>query len=226
MVVHEVRAGSIPLREDSPAPALASHEPVWAAFLDQGRWLLDQQQGRGASFQVTAATLLGFDGVVLSILASSDFLATDGAWSFRAVVGKLGVLALALSAFAAVKVIAPRSTGAVTLDDTLDEWKKYHDDENADVRPVQLFANMLLSRDAIPDPATPPRRWCRQSQTAKQVLHDAAHLADYRSKWAKWSAWSLMGAVLMLVLAVWATPGTTPADGRSSSTTVTMTPHD
>lgn len=207
---------------DAGQPDLTAHEPKWASFLDQGRWLLEEQQRRGASFQTTAGTLLGFDGVVLGILASNDFLAADGSWSFRAVVGKVGVLALAASAYAAVRVIAPRAAGSVVIDDTLDAWKDFHDDnEHAKVRPTQHFAHMLLAKE--PAPATTElsrRRWWKRREGRRQVLYQAADLAEHRSKWTQRSAWSLMGAVVALVLAVFAAPGTP----SSSSTTPTPSP--
>jgi len=174
---------------------------MFAAFLDQGRWLLREQQERGRSFQANAVALLGFDGVVLGILASGDFLASADDWSVQTIAGIGAVAMLAVSAFAAVLVITPRGTGAVVIDDTLDAWQDIH--AGVEVRANQHFAHMLLAKD--PAPATPPEsrtQWWRRRAGRLQVLHQAADLAKVRSRWTRVSAVSLLGAVAALVVVI------------------------
>ncbi len=197
----------------------AAHRATFGAFLDQGRWLLGEQQRRGASFQANAVALLGFDGIVLGILATGDFLVADDFWSFRSVAGRLAVLLLAVSALCAVRVISPRGAGSVVIDDTLDGWEGVYRAPSAGERPFeaeQQFAHMLLARDPVPaTPGPAARRWRSRRTDGKQVLHDAARLAEFRSDWTRYSGWLLLAALTALVILMSTTAeNEPPGDGR------------
>lgn len=68
--------GLWPRREPEPAPEPTGSEwsAEFEAFLDQGRWLLDEQHRRSECFLSGAVGVLGFDGAILAILAGSNFL--------------------------------------------------------------------------------------------------------------------------------------------------------
>lgn len=183
-----------------------------------------EQQERGRNFQANAVALLGFDGVVLGILASNNFLLAGSYLTARTVFGVLAVLALAVSAFAAVRVITPRGTGSVVIDDTLDAWQDLHHKEGAKVLAFQHFAHMLLARDPAPTTsASSEARWWRRRTGQPQVLHQAAELAKFRSRWTTASAVALLSALAALVAVIlvplFDSDGGTPSQAPSPSIT-------
>jgi hypothetical protein len=222
--------GARPPDESGIPPTVRDYGPTYAAFLDQGRWLLSQQQSRGSSFQGSAVALLGFVGVVLGVLATNQFLAGSRFWAFSSIVGRVGVLLLAASAYAAVRVVTPRRTGTIVMDDTLDDWENLFEPSSAGVPPYEAakqFAHMLLARDPqlVDSTASGIDAAQRRSPSArkpKQVILDAAETAEHRSLWTTRAAWLLLGAVLALVLVILVPNGDAPAldlPGPSGSAT-------
>ena len=187
--------------------------PQWSAYLDQARWLLEQQQRRGAGFQQTAVALIGFDGVLLAVLVSGDALGTvsryDAAWWATII----GAASLVVSAAAGVMTILPRQTNAVGAKDTLKGWAKLKK-KGAWDRANQHFAEMLLNpapkRDA---PKSRWARWARRWRTRlrlaeppTQPLKAATHLATIRGRWTTASAWFLVLGLACLAVALFAAP--------------------
>lgn len=203
-------------------PYLA-HAERFAAFLEQAKWLLDQQQARGAAFQQNAAVLVGFDGVLLALLISGDALGNVESLSGMWWVGVVGASMVASSAVAGLLAIVPWSTYAVVSADTVKAWAKVQVEPSWDNSRYH-FAHMLLA--AAPPArgtATWPARfahWWRErlgwKQPPTQALQSAERLATRRGRWTTVSAFLLVGGIVALVLVFFAA-STEPAPS-------TMTP--
>lgn len=161
------------------------------AFLDQGRWLLAEQQRRRDSFRTTAATMLGFDGLALTLivgLAPSDARVAG--------VALAGAVAVALSALFAVLACFPKETQSVGVKDTLDGWVQVRHG-TVDYSPTQYFAEMLLT--------TPDARAGDPDEGENgdaQALRASVAGADRDGTLLAWSARSLLLAIVLLVAAV------------------------
>lgn len=200
----------------------APHVPVWIAFMDQARWLLDQQQRRDSAFQRTVAALIGFDGLLLAVLVSGDALAnfdrlSTGWWAMLA-----GTACLVVSSFAAVQVLLPRATNSVGAEQTIDAWEEYHstgedsgiEKEDSRGREKQHFAAMLLSRTPSQEEPSDRReraaeRWrarLRRPELPTQPLLAAEALATLRAHWTGRSAKFLLFGIIFLAGALFLAP--------------------
>ncbi len=187
--------------------------PQWTAFLGQARWLLEQQQARGARFQETAVAVVGFDGVLLAVLVSGDALShlpRQGLAWWSAIVGST---LLVLSSLAGVMSIKPRATNAVGASDTLNAWAELKEYGSWD-RANQHFAEMLLNPSPRNEEPASPRerraaRWrgrLRVPGPPAQPLLAAAHLAGVRGRWAARSAGLLVVGLGCLAVAMIVAP--------------------
>jgi hypothetical protein len=200
-------------RADEQGDPYAVYVPQWTAFLDQARWLLEQQQRRGTGFQQTAVALIGFDGVLLAVLVSGDALGHVTRYHVAWWATVIGAAFLVLSAVAAVMTILPRATNAVGAGDTFGAWKKLKENGSWD-RANQHFAEMLLNPS--PEPEEPKSRWARLArqwcawlrlpEPPLQPLEAATHLATVRGRWTTGSAWSLVVGLASLAAALIAAP--------------------
>jgi hypothetical protein len=215
----EQRTG--PTVESAPDSAdLSAHWRTWDAFLDQGRWLLGEQQKRTSTFQTNAVALLGFDGVLLALLVGTGVVTVTQASPTAWWAARVGAAAIAASALCAVAAVVPRSTGTVATSDTLNGWTDFHVAETHDpaYQAAQHFANMLLASDAVESDATGRlararakilrrvRRWTRREEPSTQVLIAARRLATARGRWTTGAAAFLAAGVLALVVVVYAAP--------------------
>lgn len=194
-----------------------SWDDAYRAFLEQSRWLLDQEQSRSAGFQKNAVAMLGFAGVVLTFLATNDFLAGAQWWSFVGVFGRIAVILFAFSALFSVRALTPHGTGSVNLEDTIADWAALHNDQLEEKPvPLQHFTHMLLAIDAKNTDPTKSHRAKSGGGAPRpplQVLREAKSLADRRADQATWAARLMAGGVAALMLVVLAprdTPGTAP----------------
>lgn len=199
-----------PRRSAEPDPH-AAHIDRYQTFIDQGRWLLDQQQKRGAAFQQTATTLVGFDGVLLAVLVAGDPL--DGwtrystPWWAFAVAGVM----LVLSAAAGVLALVPRQTPSVDAEDAIKAWARFC--EEAGWREEeQHFAHMIFTTEAVTASGTrgqgttrswwAARPWRRIPQ---QALLAAEHLATVRGRWATAAGGLLVSGLTAMLIGFVAT---------------------
>lgn len=178
------------MSEPDPPPE-TPWEPHYRAFLDQGRWLLADQQRRRQGFRNTAATLLGFDGVALTLLIG---LAPSDRWV--AGIALLGAIAVGASAWFAVQTLLPKDADSVGVDDTLNGWVAVRQG-TLHYSPIQHFAEMLLT--------TPEARAGDEDEGDNgdaQVLRSNTRGASEDGNRLARSAWSLLVAVLVLILAI------------------------
>lgn len=216
-------------RRSRPEPVgdpYASHATRYVAFLDQARWLLEQQQQRGAAFQQNAAVLVGFDGVLLALLISGDALGGVDRLSGLWWVGAAGASLVALSALSGLLAIVPWSTYAVVSADTVSAWTKLRTEPTWDTSTYH-FAHMLLAESppARGTNALPARfaRWwrlrLRRPQPTTQVLRSAERLATRRGRWTTMSAFLLVAGIVALVLVFFAAPSSRDEPSTSTSPT-------
>lgn len=196
---------------DPMAPHAAKH----LAFLEQARWLLEQQQRRAATFQQTSVALVGFDGVLLALLLSNDTLGTFVRYSAAWWAGTIAALLFALSALIGVLVLVPFGMYSVPADTTISHWAKQLVTPDWD-RSTQHFAHMLLveappERGADSRPAR-FRRWWRARLHMKplpmQPLRSAERLATRRGRLTTTSAFTLLGGIIALVVVLVTSPVT------------------
>lgn len=172
-------------------PAESPWEPHYRAYLDQGRWLLADQQRRRDGFRGAAATLLGFDGIALTLLIG---LAPSDPWI--AAIALAGALAVGVSAWFAVRALLPRGTDSVGAQDTLDGWVRVRQG-TLDHSVTLHFAEMLLT--------TPEARAGDvdegdngEAQVLRSNIEGTNHVGMALAR----SATSLLVAVTLLIAAV------------------------
>lgn len=202
--------------------------PRYDAFLAQAHWLLEQQQRRSAAFQQTAVALVGFDGVLLAVLASGDTIATVGKSpaAFWATIG--AAVLILLSAGAGVMAILPRSTSAVTAKETVEQWHQLNRGGGTHDRDVQHFAEMLLAIDppstSKPTPVDRIQAWWRTKRARDPVptqpLKASELLATARGTWTSRSGVLLVGGLLCVaVVLISNTVASAVADAPTDSAT-------
>lgn len=198
--------------------------PQFVAYLDQARWLLEQQQRRGASFQQTAVAVIGFDGVLLAVLVSGDSLGSTGRYTGAWWATVTSAALFVLSSLAGVLALRPRATNAVAAGLTIDAWKDLHDQGSWN-RAHQHFAEMLLSPD--PPVAGRPRRadrlrrrwraFWRLPEPPRQPLLAATHLATVRGRWVTGAAALLVAGLASLGIALLTAQETATPDPAAAS---------
>ena len=225
------------IRRSRPTPPVAGpddsdpyapYQPQFRSYLEQARWLLEQQQRRSQSFQQTAVAMIGFDGVLLALLVSSGALRAahqQVPWGFTVA----AALALALSSLAGVATIVPRYTDAVGAAQTVEAWATFKQVGGWD-QSTEHFAEMLLAADppleGKPGPAERVASWfralARRPEPPRQPLLAATRLASVRGRWAGWSGALLAAGVtcLAVALVVGPAPAPTPAPARSTAPAV------
>ena len=194
-------------------PAPVDYSSAYAAYLDQGRWLLDQQQRRGATFQTAAITLIGFDGVLLALLVGAEVsggATTPDAASWAA---RVGAVLIACSALAGLGAILPLPTLTIGAKGTVEAWAAFLAGGGYN-REAQHFAHMLLALDAKEEPRTgrltaATSRWHERRQRKGppvQVLYAAQRLATLRGRFVTSAAVLLALGLVALVVVVFAVP--------------------
>lgn len=204
-----------PSATPSPAPPLSDQERYDAnrlrfeSFLDQARWLLEQQQRRSATFQQTAVALLGFDGVLLAVLVSAATLSGRSQQPAARWATVAAAIFIVASSAAGVLAILPRSTSAASASLTVKSWSEFHANGGYG-RDAQHFAEMLLAADP-PSTSTMTLRehldaWWRHRRRREpiptQPLLAAEELSGTRAAWASRSGWLLLGGVVCLAVAL------------------------
>lgn len=185
----------------------AVHLPRFEAFLDQARWLLEQQQRRGEAFQQTAVALVGFDGVLLALLVSGGALTSTTRYTaaWWATIDGAGLFVV--SAFCGVCAVLPRAISTVPAAGTIKRWQKFRKKGGFN-RDALWFADMLLS--ATPVQGTPSSHWSRMRTTVRralrrseptlQPLEAAERLATTRGLWVLRAGGFLIAGLLSLLL--------------------------
>jgi hypothetical protein len=203
-----------------PGPAAddyAAHADRYAAFLDQARWLLDQEQRRGAAFQQSAVALVGFDGVLLTLLVSSSAIGATTRYGLSWWSTVTGATLFALSAFAGVLALVPWSTYFVVSSETVDAWTEFRTQPTWNTSTYH-FAHMLLAPDP---PVRGSERWwprvvrkvralTHRPEPPTQVLRSAERLSSRRGRWTATSGWLLVGGVIALLVGLFALPAVSP----------------
>lgn len=194
---------------------LQEYRAHYAAYLEQGRWLLEEQHKRGVGFQQNAVALLGFDGVMLAFMASADFLGPVdlSGGGVAGAAGMVGVVLVATSAFASVLVLIPRAAGGVSIEDATTHWAELHEKGKSDeYDATQHFAHALLNSNPLVVPpatrfararsqiAADLRRWSGRPPVSAQVLVAARDLASLRGRMVAWSAFFLAAGVIALMV--------------------------
>ena len=181
--------------------------------------MLGQQQERATSFQNVATAILGFDGVLLTILLSADVLGSVERLSLTwyATIAAAGLLAV--SATSAVVALLPRSTASTDPNVVLDQWEALHTEgswNNAN----QTFAEMLLTRSPqyegngrLSMRLTNLRRRRRGREPAPlQPVLAATHLATVRGRWASGAGWLMASGLIFLAVALFTTAGSAASE--------------
>ena len=180
----------------------------YASFLEHARWVVEVQERRGAGFQQTAVAVLGFDGVILTILISLrpswDSLASNLVTGFAA-------LFVVVSGIFAVLALVPRGVVVADTEQLLDQWAAiFEPPPDAPIHPTATRAALaasLQSRDleVVPAPRSRwSRRWRRPSGRPLQPIQAAEDLANTRAAHLKRAAWFLVVG-LATVVAAWLT---------------------
>lgn len=217
--------------KEAPAPAakpsgdpFAPHAAKHLAYLEQARWLLEQQHRRSATFQQTAVALVGFDGVLLALLLSNDTLSTFVRYDLPWWAGTLSSVLLAASALAAVLALVPAGTHSVSAARTIEGWAEHLAKGGWDDS-TQFFAQMLLIKNPPEDGADSRAArfgsWWRsrlgKKPLSKQPIRSAERLATRRGWLTTTSAFLLFGGIIGLLVVLVASPaaarGEDPATG-------------
>lgn len=190
------------------------HRELYRVFLEQSRWLFEEQHKRSVGFQQNAVALLGFDGVMLAFMASADFTdpGDDAVAQVAAVSGIVGVVLVAVSALIAVAAVVPRTVHGMTIEDVTAVWAEVHDPGKDNYDATQHFAHMLLNQNPTPvgptsrfrqaraEVAADLRRWSGRSPRSAQTLLAARELADARGRLVAWSGALLGLGILALMI--------------------------
>lgn len=194
--------------------------PRFAAFLDQARWLLAEQQRRGASFQQAAVALVGFDGVLLALLIGNDTLRDVDRYSLPWWAAILGALFFVGSAIVGLRALRPTPIYSSKVEATVKAWQTFIT-EGSEKEDVYHFAHMLL----VTDPPTEglksdPLRWeylrraLGRPSPPTQPLIAAEQLATHRGTLAMRASRLLVGGILALFAFLLSVP---PADTQPIS---------
>lgn len=213
---------------DGDGDPYAPYEPQFAAYLEQARWHLDQQQRRASSFQQTAVAIIGFDGVLLAVLVSGDALSgvTRNTLTWWLVVA--GAAVLVLSSLVGLGAVRPRATNVVGANLTVTAWADFNANGGWN-NTTQHFAEMLLAANPPSERepswqgriAATVRAKTGRPQPSRQPLLAATHLANARGRWASWSGALLAVGIALLAAALMAAPADAPSTTPQLETTHT-----
>ena len=195
-------SGSLPAAEPSATAPGGDWVPTWTMFLDQARWALGEQQKRSTGFATHAATILGFDGVMLALLAGSDLL-RDGT-SLTVWAARSAAVLVSASAVCTLGALWPRPVASKDWQLVVDEWDALHRADLPSTPPHQLFAHLLLVRNPHIAPEEKSRRGALRGPA--QPLAAAASDADTRGNWVRWSGIALTLGVVALLIVVLGSP--------------------
>lgn len=207
--------------------------PRFTAFLDQARWLLEQQQRRSTNLQQTAVALIGFDGVLLAVLVSGDSLSTSIRHSTSWWTTVIGAGLIVMSSIAGVMAIRPRPIYVAGADLTVDEWAKLHTEATWD-RATQHFAEMLLAADPpLTDTSTRVahvvawwRTKLRRAPLPRQPILAAEHLSNVRARWSSWAGWLLVAGLACLAATLATTTEPAGVASRQEATSSQALSHE
>lgn len=168
-----------------PEPSRALDEAGVAAFAEQTRWVYALHDKRSDVFGQRAATILAFDGALLSLLVAGLVAAKANIDFTEPIIVNVVVLAAlpVLSAFACLLAIAPRDVVIPETANLREHWAKFLRSDFTGHPTAQIVHAFLGG--------------------AKDPLDSAAREAKSRGKWFERGLVLLITAVLALgVLAV------------------------
>lgn len=203
------------------------YQPHYQAFLDQGRWLLEQQQRRSDVFQQGAIALVGFDGILIAILASGDALGSTTRYSaaWWAVIAGAGLFLV--SALCGVVALIPRQTNTVPAASTVRAWREFRREGGFD-RDALRFADMLLASKPKAAASRPTwglrlraraRKLLALPKPKRQPLRAAEQLASVRGTWTLRAGVLLIAGLFALLVVLIVSPVPTPNEGQQPQVT-------
>jgi hypothetical protein len=143
------------------------------AFLDQARVLADWHRQRADGFESKASTLIGFSGVILTLLTltSSPISHVRGSWqTLLVILAVLGAVAFLVAAVAAVVVMNPRQYRYAARSQLRREWENYRDHPSLTTAQILgMLADQLICAgdkspiDTLADDALDRGKWVRVS---------------------------------------------------------------
>lgn len=143
------------------------------AFLDQARALADWHRQRADGFESKASTLIGFSGVILTLLTLTSPPISDvrGCWqTLLVVLVVLAAVAFLVAAVAAVVVMKPREYRYAARSQLRREWGNYRDDPSlTTAQIVGMLADQLICAgdkspiDTLAEDALDRGKWVRAS---------------------------------------------------------------
>ncbi len=149
------------------------------AFLDQARALADWHRQRADGFESKASTVIGFSGVILTLLTLTSPPISDvrGYWQTLLVtLVVLAAAALLVAAVASVLVMKPREYRYAARTQLRREWENYRDDPSLTTAQVLgMLADQLICAgdkspiDTLAEDALDRGRWVRRSVTSLLV---------------------------------------------------------
>ena len=215
-------------------PPEADWGPAYSAFLAQAQWHLGEHQRRSTNFVTSAVAILGFDGVVLALLVSSNVLAASSTvilWVARG-----GAVLVTASALSALGAMWPRSVNSADRRVTGREWRALFDPARTKDHPVKVFAEMLLFEHSAASPevqedgdgsAARPGLRARVTSLISQFwawpiegdapLEAASNEATVRGKWFTVAVLALALGVGALCAVVWMSAGVAGSAGGGAA---------
>lgn len=121
------------------------------AFMDQLRWVLAYEDKRGDTFGQRAATILGFDGVIMSVLvAGLALINNEVEFTLPFLVNAVVVVVLPiLSALACLIVLHPRKVTTPESGQLRSQWESFIE-PNSTIHPSAQIAHSFLGGDQDP----------------------------------------------------------------------------
>lgn len=142
----------IPKPYDAPSPEETAVELKTVpdpdgvqAFIDQVRWVIAFHDKRSDAFAQRAATILGFDGVIMSaLIAGFTLIETEVDFHFLFVVNAVVVIVLPLlSALACLLVLKPRKVALPESDRLRSQWLDFIDADKTTAPAAQIVHSFL-----------------------------------------------------------------------------------
>jgi len=172
-----------PVRGADPQP-----DQIWDAYLEQGRWLMEQHQRRDTGFQQAAVGLMTLDGVMISVIVAASLQAAVQLTCSERILVIVAAAFLIGSAVLASCVWFPRHIPFANTHETVTHWEAFNRCGRASgqaSRPNQLFAHQLLEQ---------------QTPTDHTPVIAASHLAEKRARLIKWAVIALQPALIALLV--------------------------
>ena len=198
-----------PPREESEEDPHTPFVEAYQDYLEHARWIFEVQERRGVAFQQTALAVLGFDGVILSIVLG---LQPASRGLVPAVLTGLAALLVVSSSVSAVRALLPRAVSFASTEKLVDQWGEIFEPPTGQpaLHPSATRSSLaasLLSRDLEVDGAVGGTqrhgRAGKPSEAPDQPLLALEHLVDLRAGHLKRASWLLVAGLALSVLS-WA----------------------